>query len=316
MGIIISTRQFGLLSWLTSGKYRDPKLESMLATELGNYITSKAIAEFKGIGKELFLTITIQPKSNSTWKAVPSYYFNYQTNMYSMQSCKIIIGGGLTVEGVTGENVNIKLSNLLNQSEINAVKKFLVGDLVNLIPSRIMEFTKEYLGSFLATRHLKPSNNSNDSVDDIQRFYNNVISNYKRYPIKGYRLSISKFTRDELVISLDIKLGSTKLLPTYTINPATYQIQMTDCSIKAGAEGDIVENVTPQNWLKRLKEEEDSYVTNEYDEYTTLYQTLNGDKYGKQDLKDMDKFFKQDYNKTIPTFLINTFKQYKQERGL
>lgn len=30
----------------------------------------------------------------------------------------------------------------------------------------------------------------------------------------------------------------------------------------------------------------------------------------------MDKFFKQDYNKTLPTFLINTIKQYKQERGL
>lgn len=316
MGIIISTRQFGLISWLTSGKYRDPKLERMLITDKGNYITSRAIAEFKGIGKELFLTITIQPKYSLTWKAIPSYYFNYQTNTYSMQSCKIVVGGGLTIEGVTSSNADTKLSNLLNQSEINTVKELLNGDATNLIPSRLMELTKEYLGSFLATRHLKSSNNSNDSIDDIQRFYNNVISNYKRYPIKGYRLSISKFTRDELVISLDIKLGSTKLLPTYTINPATYQIQMTDCSIKAGAEGDIVENVTPQNWLKRLKEEEDSYATNEYDEYTTLYQTLNRDKYGKQDLKDMDKFFKQDYNKTIPTFLINTLKQYKQDRGL
>lgn len=71
MGLIFSTRQFGLVSWLTSGKYRDPKLENMLTTELGNYVTSRVIAEFKGIGKELFLTITIQPKSNPTWKAIP-----------------------------------------------------------------------------------------------------------------------------------------------------------------------------------------------------------------------------------------------------
>lgn len=88
MGLIFSTRQFGLISWLTSGKYRDPKLESMLATKLGNYVTSREIAEFKGIGKELFLTITIQPKSNSTWKAIPSYYFNYQTNIYTQ--CKVV----------------------------------------------------------------------------------------------------------------------------------------------------------------------------------------------------------------------------------
>lgn len=75
-----------------------------------------------------------------------------------MQDCKIVIGGGLTVDGVNSTNADIKLSNSLNPSEINAVKKFLVGDAVNLIPSRIMEFTKEYLGSFLVTRHLKPSN--------------------------------------------------------------------------------------------------------------------------------------------------------------
>lgn len=79
-----------------------------------------------------------------------------------MQSCKIVVGGSLTVEEVTGENVDTKLSNLLSQSEINVVKEFLVGDAVNLIPSRIMEFTKEYLGSFLATRHLNNINKRGD----------------------------------------------------------------------------------------------------------------------------------------------------------
>lgn len=131
-------------------------------------------------------------------------------------------------------------------------------------------------------------------------------------PLPTNRVIAERYNSDEIVLATVTGFDYTDIMVTYSINPSTYQYWVTECSIKAGAEGDIVENVTPQNWINRLKEEEDSYATNEYDEYTTLYQTLNGDKYGKQDLKDMDKFFKQDYNKTLPTFLINTIKQYKQ----
>lgn len=164
---------------------------------------------------------------------------------------------------------------------------------------------------------------SNKPKEDKSHNVLGLLNNYfdeKIRSIKGPRptnkVVAKSYNANEIVLATVTGFDYADILTTYSINPSTYQYRVTDCSIKAGAEGDIAENVTPQNWINKLKEEEDSYATNEYDEYTTLYQTLNSDKYGKQDLRDMDKFFKQDYNKTIPTFLINTLKQYKQERGI
>lgn len=148
----------------------------------------------------------------------------------------------------------------------------------------------------------------------LNTYFDEKIKSIKG-PLPTNRVVAERYNADEIVLATVTRFDYIDIMVTYSINPSTYQYRVTECSIKAGAEGDIVENVTPQNWINRLKEEEDSYATNEYDEYTTLYQTLNGDKYGKQDLKDADKFFKQEYNKTLPTFLINTLKQYINKRG-
>ena len=162
----------------------------------------------------------------------------------------------------------------------------------------------------------KPKEDKSHNILGLLNIYFDEKIKSIKGPLPTNRVIAERYNSDEIVLATVTGFDYTDIMVTYSINPSTYQYRITECSIKAGAEGDIVENVTPQNWVNRLKEEEDSYATNEYDEYTTLYQTLNGDRYGKQDLKDMDKFFKQDYNKTLPIFLINTIKQYKQERGL
>lgn len=332
MGLIISTRQFGFLSGLFAGRIKDSGLDLKLRKSDKFHIID-ATSNFKGVDKELNLDITVKLKPISIWKALLSYHFNIVSGTYSLLSCKIVIGDRLTIDEITSLNAKTKLLNLVDNSVIREIEDYLKNELPNKLPEELLQFIREHLNSYegryirgrtsfmedlsgssrLNTPKSSPVNNGN--VDDIQRFYDNAVNN-SRYPIKSYKLGVSKFTRDELVIMLNIGLNWSELLPTYTINPQINQIKTIECSIKAGAEGDIVENITPQNWLKRLKEEGDSYETNENDEFTTIYQTLNGYDIGREDLRDMDKFFKQEYNKIIPTFLINTLKQYKQERGL
>lgn len=342
MGLIFSTRQFGFLSGLFAGKIRDNGLDLKLKRNDKLPIVD-ATSNFVGLDKELNLDMTIKLKPTSTWKAILSYHFNLVTGTYSLLNCKIVLGDKLTIDGVTSLNARTKLLNLVNDSVIREIEDYLENEAPNRLPETILQITKEHLNSwegrkvrgrtslkedydqlsksgsmvtmpkFELIKKVEPTTNDG-ALKDIQEFYNEAKKSNRL--TKYYKISVDKFKRDELVVSLEIGLDWVDILPTYTINPATYQIQMTNCNLKAGANGDIVENVTPQNWIKKLKTTEDSYDTNEYEEYTSLYQGLSNYETGREALKNVDKFFKQEYNKTLPTFLINTLKQYKQERGL
>lgn len=342
MGVIISTRQFGFLSGLFAGKIRDNGLDLKLKRNDWLPIVDAA-SNFVGLDKELNLEVTVKPKLMSSWKAILNYHFNLVSDTYSLLNCKILLGNRLTIDGITSLNAKTKLLNLVDSSTVREIEDYLENEAPNNLPETILQITKEHLNSwegrkvrgrtslkedydqlsksgsmvtmpkFEIIKKVEPTANDG-ALEDIQKFYNEAAKGNRL--TKYYKISVDKFKRDELVVSVEIGLDWVDILPTYTINPATYKIQMTNCNLKAGANGDIAENVTPQNWIKKLKTTEDSYETNENDKYTTLYETLTEYEIGRNDLKDVDKFFKQEYNKTLPTFLINTLKQYKQERGL
>jgi hypothetical protein len=342
MGLIFSTRQFGFLSGLFAGKIRDNGLDLKLKRNDKLPIIDAA-SNFVGLDKELNLEVTVKPKLMSSWKAILNYHFNLVSDTYSLLNCKIVLGNRLTIDGITSLNAKTKLLNLVDSSTVREIEDYLENEAPNNLPETILQIIKEHLNSwegrkvrgrtslkedydqlsksgsmvtmpkFEIIKKVDPTANDG-ALEDIQKFYNEAAKGNRL--TKYYKISVDKFKRDELVVSVEIELEWVDIKVTYIINPQTNQIKVKDCSIFASKYRNEVAGVNPQNWLKKLKSTEDEYYTNERDKYVTLYETLTEYEIGREDIRNVGRFFKQEYNKTLPTFLINILKQYKQERGL